>query len=452
MTEDDPTQGLVAGRYRLVELLGSGSMGEVWRAHDERLDRTVAVKQLLPAAGLSEIAARQGTERAMREARITAKLQHPHAVTVHDVVEHDGRPCLVMEYVPARSLSSVLAERGTLPPVEVARIGQQVAAALAAAHAAGIVHRDVKPDNVLLTEDGGAKITDFGISRAVGDGSVTGPGIVVGTPAYLAPEIAAGGAATYASDVFSLGATLYQAVEGGPPFGYDENTITLLQRVAEGQFPPPRQAGPLEPLLGWLLRRDPAQRPGMAQAADALGAVAEGQSPPTPTLLMTPHRLPSRAALATLAAVGLVAAGLLAGILISTGNRPTSGVAFGRPPAAHTALRPTPATTTTNPAAAGCVADYAVTNTWPGGFQAQVTVSSNGGVPVHGWRVTWSLPDGQTITQIWNGVLTQQGGSVTVANENYNAAVSAGGSTTFGFLGGLSGTSSTPPVVHCTAQ
>lgn len=451
MTEDDPTQGLIAGRYRLVERLGSGSMGEVWRAHDERLDRTVAIKQLLPAAGLSEIAARQGNERAMREARITAKLQHPHAVAVHDVVEHDGHPCLVMEYVPARTLSTTLAERGTLPPVEAARIGQQVASALAAAHAAGIVHRDVKPENVLLT-DGGAKITDFGISRAMGDGSMTGPGIVVGTPAYLAPEIAAGGEATYASDVFSLGATLYQAVEGGPPFGYDENTIVLLNRVAEGQFPPPAHADELAPVLMSLLRRDPAGRPSMAQAADLLGAVAEGRSvaPPTPTLVMTPRRPSNRTVAAALAAVGLVAAGLVAGILISKGDHPTSGVAFGRPPAVHTGIIPAPKTT--DLMSTGCVAQYAVTNTWPGGFQAQVTVTGSGDAPVTGWHVTWSLPDGQTINQIWNGVLTQQGGSVTVANESYNATVPANGSISFGFLGGFSGTSAAPPVVHCDAQ
>lgn len=440
--------GLIAGRYRLVERLGSGSMGEVWRAHDERLDRTVAVKQLLPAAGLSEIAARQGNERAMREARITAKLQHPHAVAVHDVVEHDGHPCLVMEYVSARSLSSVIAEQGILPPERVARIGQQVAAALAAAHAAGIVHRDVKPDNVLLTDDGGAKITDFGISRAVGDGSVTAPGIVVGTPAYLSPEIAAGATAGYASDVFSLGATLYAAVEGAPPFGHHENTIVLLQQVAAGQVAPPSHAGPLMPVLMWLLRRDPAERPTMARAADALGAVADGQQvvPPNPTLHLHLRRPRQRAVLAGVAAVGLVTAGLVTGIVISASGQPTATDATVRPPTAHTRGVQAPTTQDST-----CTADYAVTNTWPGGFQAQVTVNASG-APLGGWQVTWSLPDGQTITNLWNGALTRQGTSVTVANLSYNATMSANGSTTFGFLGGLSGTSAAQPAVHCAAR
>ncbi len=462
MTEDDPTNGLIAGRYRLVERLGRGSMGEVWRAHDERLDRVVAVKQLLPAAGLDEAAVRDGNARAMREARITAKLQHPRAVAVHDVVEHDGQPCLVMEYVRARGLSSVLAERGPLPPMEAARIGEQVASALAAAHSAGIVHRDVKPDNVLLTENGDAKITDFGISRAVGDGSVTGPGIVVGTPAYLAPEIAAGGEATYSSDVFSLGATLYEAVEGRPPFGYDDNPIALLQRVAKGEFPPPTHAGPLTPLLGRLLRADPTARPAMLQAVDELTALADGRVPvppppppaPAPTLFMAPRPPRRRAVLAGLAAVGLVAAGVITGIVISD-NR-SGQVAFDQPPPVHTALRPTPRSTlpTTGGAAnpdTACVAAYTVTNHWPGGFQAQVTITVSGAA-VHGWQVTWSLPNGQRINQVWNGVLTQQGGSVTVANESYNAAVAADGTTGFGFLGGgTSGQPDVPPVVHCAA-
>ncbi|HEY3752974.1 MAG TPA: protein kinase [Pseudonocardiaceae bacterium] len=441
------TDGLIAGRYRLVEKLGSGSMGEVWRAHDERLDRTVAVKQLLTGAGLTEIAARQGNERAMREARLTARLQHPHAVAVHDVVEHDGHPCLVMEYVPARGLAAVLAERGTLPPAEVARIGEQVAGALAAAHQADIVHRDVKPDNVLLADDGDAKITDFGISRAVGDGSVTGPGIVVGTPAYLAPEVAAGADADFASDVFSLGATLYAAVEGAPPFGYNENTILLLQAVAEGQIPEPRLAGPLGPVLLWLLRRDPATRPTMAQAADALRAVADGRPvvPPTATMVLPEGVvIRRRSMVAALGAVGLVAAGVVVGVLIGNGGQ---HVQAGAPPTAHTRGIPAPSTTNV-----GCVADYTLVNSWPGGYQAEVTVTNAGGVALDGWAVTLDLPNGQTITDLWNGRLSQQGTSATVASETYNGSMSQDGSTTFGFNGGLTGTTPATPVVHCTGR
>jgi tRNA A-37 threonylcarbamoyl transferase component Bud32 len=453
VTEPGPTSALIARRYRLVERIGSGAMGEVWLAHDERLDRAVAVKKLLPGTGLDEAEARRATERALREARNAARLQHPHAVVVHDVVEHDGRPCLVMEYVPARSLSAVVRVEGVLPPQRVARIGQQVAAALAAAHEAGIAHRDVKPDNVLLTDDVGAKITDFGISRAVGDSSVTGPGLIVGTPAFLSPEVATGGSGGYASDVFSLGATLYAAVEGAPPFGFNDNTIVVLQAVASGRVPPPVHAGPLGPVLLWMLRTDPAQRPTMAEVADALDAVAEGRTvtPPVPT---TPMAAPSprrrRTVVATLTAVGLLTVGLVAGVLISDhGGRAPAG-ALDLPRTAHTRGVPTPATPTDT--GSSCVADYAVTNAWPGGYQAQVTVRNPGGDTVRGWTVTLGLPDGQTITQLWNGALSRQGTSVTVANLDYNATMSSNGSTTFGFLGGVSGADAATPVLHCTAH
>jgi hypothetical protein len=448
---DGPSDTLIAGRYRLVERLGSGSMGEVWRAHDERLDRTVAVKQLLPAAGLTDIAARQGNERAMREARHTARLQHPNAVTVHDVVAHDGQPCLVMEYVPARTLAAALTEHSTLPATDVAAIGADIASALAAAHDAGIVHRDVKPDNVLLTDDAGARITDFGISRAVGDGSVTGPGIVVGTPAYLAPEVAAGADASFASDVFSLGATLYAAVEGGPPFGFGENTILLLQAVAAGEVPPPRSAGPLGPVLSWLLRREPEQRPTMAKAAAALRAVAAGQPivPPLATLHLAavgPQR--RRGPAVAVGAVGLVAIGLVTGVLIGANGHHTTATG---PPTRHVGTVPAPAVP---PPAAdlSCTADYSLVNAWQGGYQAQVTVTNPGNAPVAGWSVTLDLPDGQTITNVWNGRLSHDGTSATVANVSYNATVSADGSTTFGFLGGLTSGSPARPVVHCTVR
>jgi len=190
-----------------MESVGSGGMGVVWRAEDERLARTVAVKQLLTHPGLSDEQAEEARRRAMREARTAARLQHRNAIAVFDVAEHDGNPWLVLEFLRSRSLSAVLAERGTLPSGEVARLGAQVASALAAAHEAGIVHRDVKPGNVLLDEDGLAKITDFGISRTMDDSTITQSGMVAGTPAYLAPEVARGAQPDRASDVFSLGAT-----------------------------------------------------------------------------------------------------------------------------------------------------------------------------------------------------------------------------------------------------
>lgn len=437
---DEPGEGLIAGRYRLVERLGSGSMGEVWRAHDERLDRAVAVKRLLPDGQ------RQDNDHAVREARTAARVRHPGAVTVHDVVSDDGLPCLVMAYVPGAALTS----RVPLPPVEVARIGTQVAEALAAAHDVGVVHRDVKPDNVLLTDDGQAVITDFGISQVVGDSSRTGPGIVAGTPAYLAPEVAAGGVATFASDVFSLGSTLYAAVAGAPPFGFGDNTITLLHAVAEGQVPEPANAGPLGPVLMWMLRREPEARPTMAQVAEALHAVAEGTPvvPPTATLLLDRSgRVSGRTVAITLAGVGLVALGLIVGVAIGARNQPNP--VAGPPPAAHTRGIPPPETPSI--ADVGCVADYTLTNQWPGHYQATVTVRA-GATAVNGWTVTLDLPSGQTINQLWNGELSQQGTSARIASLSYNAVMAADASTTFGFLASVTQDGPLQPVVHCTAR
>ena len=273
---------LVAGRYRLHQQIGSGAMGVVWRAVDERLHRTVAVKQLLLQPGYTDEETEEARQRSMREGRIAARLQHQNAICVFDVAEDSGHPVLVMEYLPSKSLASMLAEQGPLPPLEVARIGIQVAGALNAAHMAGIVHRDLKPGNVLLGDNGTAKITDFGISRAIGDVSVTKSGILAGTPAYLSPEVALGRDPAPASDVFSLGSTLYAAIEGEPPFGVDENAISLLHRVARGEFEPPRQAGPMTPALMQMLRPDPVDRPTMGQAQGLLQAVVDGRPVPSP--------------------------------------------------------------------------------------------------------------------------------------------------------------------------
>ncbi|MFL6143921.1 MAG: serine/threonine-protein kinase [Labedaea sp.] len=286
---------VVAGRYRLGARIGSGAMGVVWQAHDERLHRTVAVKQLLLAPELSPAQSEEARLRSMREGRIAARLSHPNAITVYDVAEHDGEPWLIMEFLPSRSLAAVIADQGTVPPEEVARIGAQVANALVAAHAAGIVHRDVKPANVLLGDEGTVKITDFGISRATGDVTVTATGMLAGTPAYLAPEVAKGQEPTASSDVFSLGSTLYTAVEGHSPFGLGENTLALLYAVAAGKITPPRQAGPLTALLMRLLRADPGERMTMTEAREGLTAIANGRPAPMmagPTELIAPHRLP----------------------------------------------------------------------------------------------------------------------------------------------------------------
>ncbi|WP_243866269.1 serine/threonine-protein kinase [Actinophytocola oryzae] len=266
---------LVIGRYRLFRRLGTGGMGVVWQGHDERLNRQVAIKKLLLRPDLPPEKAAEAVARCLREGRIAARLHHPNAISVFDVVDEEDVPCLVMEYLPSRSLATVIAEERALAPDKAATVGAQVAAGLAAAHAAGIVHRDITPGNILLGEDGSVKITDFGISWASDDATVTEVGSFAGTPAYLAPEVALGGEPTSASDVFSLGSTLYTAVEGEPPFGVAANTLGLLHAVAGGRINPPRRSGPLTEALTALLEVDPASRPTAREARELLAAVGE---------------------------------------------------------------------------------------------------------------------------------------------------------------------------------
>jgi len=271
---------LVAGRYRIVGRVGTGAMGAVWQAQDEVLHRTVAIKQLLLQPGLDPNEAEEARQRTMREGRIAARLHHPNAISVFDVVTDDnGQPCLIMEYLKSLSLAELLRENKTLPPLDVARIGAQVAAALKDAHSVGIVHRDIKPGNILLAGNGLVKITDFGISRAKDDVTVTKTGMIAGTPAYLAPEVAIGGDPGPEADVFSLGSTLYAACEGQPPFGLSENTLGLLHAVAAGQINPPRQSGPLASVLAVLLHPEISHRPTAEEAEDLLSAVARGETP-----------------------------------------------------------------------------------------------------------------------------------------------------------------------------
>ncbi len=268
----------IGGRYRIEERIGAGAMGAVWRATDELLNRTVAVKELHAVPpGTSPEAVEESRQRIQREGRIGARLQHAHVISMFDVVIHDDRPWLVMEYLPSDSLATVLRMKGPLPPTEVADIGRQVADGLAAAHLAGVVHRDIKPGNVLLAEDGRVKVADFGVSRAVDDVQLTRTGLIAGTPAFLSPEVAQGREPMAASDVFALGATLYAAVEGTPPFGLDDNAYALLHKVATGVVEPPQHAGPLTGVLMRLLATDPDARPSAAQARDLLAGVADGR-------------------------------------------------------------------------------------------------------------------------------------------------------------------------------
>ncbi|MFI9503073.1 protein kinase [Nocardia sp. NPDC052566] len=284
---------LIAGRYRLTDPIGTGAMGVVWRATDVRLRRTVAVKQLILGPGLSRSAAIEARLRAMREGRIAARLHHPNAITVFDVAEEDGQPWLVMEYMDAPSLAARLSGKRTLPPTEVARIGAQAAGALAAAHDAGIMHRDVKPANLLVGDDGTVKITDFGISHAVGDVTVTATGFLAGTPAYLAPEVARGENPEPASDVFALGSTLYAAVEGGPPFGEGDNPLAVLHAVARADVGQPTHAGALGPVLMRLLAPTIEARPTMHEAQEALEAVAAGRTPQLPAVPVSTRVMPA---------------------------------------------------------------------------------------------------------------------------------------------------------------
>ncbi|MGY1707127.1 serine/threonine-protein kinase [Geodermatophilus sp. SYSU D00697] len=288
---------LVAGRYRLVSRIGGGGMGTIWLAHDERLGRQVALKQVLPPAGADDAAVEQQRQRALREGRIAARLSHLHAIRVFDVAVEAGSPWLVMEYLPSRSLAEVLHEDGVLRVDVVAQIGAQVADALAATHAAGVVHRDVKPANVLIGSgpdvDGLVKITDFGISHARGDVTLTQTGQITGTPAFLAPEVARGNEMTPASDVFSLGATLYTCLEGQPPFGMDDNALRLLHRVAAAELEPPRRAGSMTGPLLRMLDPDPARRPTMEQVRDELAELAAGRDGDPTTVLLARTRLRS---------------------------------------------------------------------------------------------------------------------------------------------------------------
>ncbi|ORT60209.1 serine/threonine-protein kinase [Streptomyces sp. CB03238] len=266
---------VIDGRFELLQRLGSGGMGTVWRARDTVLHREVALKEVRYDAG----AAGPMRERVLREARALARLSHPHVVTVHHIVDARPHPWIVMELLPGTSLQDRIAAQGPLPPVEAARLGRQVLAALRAAHAAGIQHRDVKPANVLLRADESAVLTDFGIAALQGSTSLTATGELVGSPEYMAPERIRGLDNDPASDLWSLGLVLYVCVEGVSPLRR-ATTLATLAAVLDDPVPPPVRSGPLAPVLSALLVRNPAARPDAARL-DAMLALAEtGTTPP----------------------------------------------------------------------------------------------------------------------------------------------------------------------------
>ncbi|WP_427920475.1 protein kinase domain-containing protein [Streptomyces sp. cg40] len=276
---------LVGGRYRLLERIGSGGMGTVWRAFDELVDREVAVKQPRLPGDPEDEEFRRAAHRLYREARAAARVDHPSAVAIHDVViEDDQLPWIVMELVRGESLHELLG-RGRLAPADAARIGRAVLGALSAAHAVGIVHRDVKPANVLLGPHDRVVLTDFGIAHIQGEESLTASGEFVGSLEFIAPERMSGTGAGPASDLWSLGVLLYAAVEGASPFR--RTTVeSTLGAILAGEPPEPTRAGPLGPLIVRMLARDPEKRPGAEEVGAVLEAVAAGKDVPEPAIAL----------------------------------------------------------------------------------------------------------------------------------------------------------------------
>ncbi|WP_190193140.1 serine/threonine-protein kinase [Streptomyces minutiscleroticus] len=278
MSEEPRRERVIAGRYRLLSPLGEGGMGTVWRARDELLHREVAVKEVRAPSGLSAADVERMYARLEREAWAAARVAHRNVVTVYDVATEDGRPWIVMELVRGVSLADVLEAEGPLPPRRAAHVGAEVLAALRAAHAAGVLHRDVKPGNVLMANDGRVVLTDFGIATVEGDSALTLTGEVVGSPEYVAPERALGRTPGPGSDLWSLGVLLYAAVEGVSPFRQD-TPLSTLRAVVDEELPPPRRAGPLAPVLEGLLRKDPALRLSAEDAERDLSVIGAGVTP-----------------------------------------------------------------------------------------------------------------------------------------------------------------------------
>ena len=299
------TGRVIAGRYRLEAPIGRGAMGVVWRARDQLLDRDVAVKEVQIAETLTDEERANAYQRTLREAKTAARLNHPGVVTVYDVAEDEGRPWIVMQLVSAQSLDQVLATSGPLSPRRAAEVGRQLLSALSVAHAAGVMHRDVKPSNVLLGRDDRAVLTDFGIATFQGDPRLTQTGMVMGSPGFTAPERIRGEDASPASDLWSLGATLFAAVEGHGPFEKRGGAITTMSAIINEDAPPAPTAGALGPVIAALLRREPSDRPDASAATrmitDVLpllparmGAEPAGYGPPRcPRRPRRPRRSPS---------------------------------------------------------------------------------------------------------------------------------------------------------------
>ncbi|MFJ4471466.1 serine/threonine-protein kinase [Streptomyces sp. NPDC089424] len=291
MSVQPGSERVIAGRYRLLSPLGEGGMGTVWRARDEVLNREVAVKEVRAPAGLPSSDVERMYARLEREAWATARVSDRNVVTVYDVAMEEGRPWIVMELVRGISLADLLDAEGPLPPRRAAQIGAEVLSALRAAHEAGVLHRDVKPANVLLSNDGRVVLTDFGIATVEGSSALTMTGEVVGSPEFLAPERALGRTPGPESDLWSLGVLLYAAVEGHSPFRHD-TPLSTLRAIVDEELPTPHRAGPLTPVVEGLLRKDPAERVSAERAEQDLRLAAAGGTPraeTAPTVPYTPY-------------------------------------------------------------------------------------------------------------------------------------------------------------------
>ncbi|MET3804938.1 serine/threonine protein kinase [Nakamurella sp. UYEF19] len=271
--DDESTQRVLGGRYRLQRVVGKGAMGRVWAAHDEVLNRPVAIKEVdfprgMPASEVDQIA-----QRTMREARAVASVSDPHVVTIFDMLSLPNGPAIVMELLSARSLAEIINAGGPMDDARTAAIGLSVASGLLAAHSAGITHRDVKPGNVLICDDGRIKLTDFGIARSAGEQTITATGLLLGSPAYISPEVASGRPANAQSDAWGLGAMLFACVQGVPP--YDRGTpLATLTAVVQDPVPPHPDSGRLGGVIRGLLVKDPATRMSVGTAHQAMLRIA----------------------------------------------------------------------------------------------------------------------------------------------------------------------------------
>jgi tRNA A-37 threonylcarbamoyl transferase component Bud32 len=410
------TRRRIGDRYRLDRAIGQGGMGTVWHGYDELLSRDVAVKEVRfpPEVGHEQADLRTRT---LREARATARLSHPNVVTTYDVVEEDGRPWIVMELLHVRTLGEILRQDGPLPPYRVAEIGLDMLSALELSHGEGVVHRDVKPGNVLMTDDGRAVLTDFGIATMAGDPALTSTGMVLGSPAYLSPERARGQRPGAAGDMWSLGATLYAAVEGRPPYD-GENALATLTQVISDPVDPPTVPGPLRDAILGLLAKDPADRAGVAQTRELLRRAAADRTRTTAAIapvepaaldragrtealpLATDGRHRRRGLLALLAALVLVAVvATIAAAQLGSGTGPATQAgqqhrkSSSSPQASHS---PTPSASPSQPG-----------NGLPAGFHHyrdatgfSVAVPDGWAVDHHGTEVDIKNPDGTEFLRV----------------------------------------------------